>query len=268
MDKPSARRPPHHAGGRSIVLGALRGKVVLVNFGRLLPRLHQSEMPGMVETYNQYKDRGFEIVAVGAALRSAPSKWPISCGRGSCRFRSRSTSMANMRAPLAMCSSPHQLHHRQDGRILVQKLGELDFIKLKAGCWTGSCLDQAFSRLHCCWRWAPAALPCRANKPTPVGRPRRRCPTTPSSVRPTSNSVPTAALSAAIGQRLRIRRRAPANAPNKFFLAFHSWRNTFTPQPCRQDRAAQAADPSRTFASFFPGARCGLLGRTAPASPR
>lgn len=50
--------------GRQITSQSLRGKVVMVNFWATNCTTCVKEMPQMVETYNKYKDRGLEFVAV------------------------------------------------------------------------------------------------------------------------------------------------------------------------------------------------------------
>jgi len=50
--------------GKNIKLAALQGKVVLVNFWATDCPGCIAEMPKLVDTYKQYHDRGFEIVAV------------------------------------------------------------------------------------------------------------------------------------------------------------------------------------------------------------
>lgn len=50
--------------GQRIALKSLRGKVVMVNFWATSCSTCVREMPQMVETYNRYKDRGLDFVAV------------------------------------------------------------------------------------------------------------------------------------------------------------------------------------------------------------
>jgi peroxiredoxin len=50
--------------GEKVALGALRGKVVMVNFWATSCGYCVHEMPQMVATFNQYKDRGLDVVAV------------------------------------------------------------------------------------------------------------------------------------------------------------------------------------------------------------
>ena len=50
--------------GERIPLKSLRGKVVMVNFWATSCSTCVREMPQMVDTYNRYKDRGLDFVAV------------------------------------------------------------------------------------------------------------------------------------------------------------------------------------------------------------
>jgi peroxiredoxin len=50
--------------GKKINMAELKGKVVLVNFWSTDCRVCVEEMPDLVNTYNTYKDKGFEVIAV------------------------------------------------------------------------------------------------------------------------------------------------------------------------------------------------------------
>lgn len=50
--------------GRKIMLSELKGKVVLVNFWATDCPGCIKEMPDLIKTYNDYKDKGFELIAV------------------------------------------------------------------------------------------------------------------------------------------------------------------------------------------------------------
>jgi peroxiredoxin len=133
MDKPGAPASTFTTlEGKPIVLDELRGKVVLVNFWATSCPGCIKEMPGMVETYNQYKDRGFEIVAV--AMRYDPPNYVANF------VRTRQLPFpvaldvegAHARAFGNVQLTPTSFIIGKDGRILEQKLGELDFAKLRA----------------------------------------------------------------------------------------------------------------------------------------
>lgn len=133
MDKPSAPAATFTTlDGKPIVLSELRGKVVLVNFWATSCPGCIKEMPGLIQTYNQYKDKGFEIVAV--AMSYDPPNYVANF-------------VQTRRLPFPVALDVNGEHARafgnvqltptsfiigKDGDILEQKLGELDFVKLKA----------------------------------------------------------------------------------------------------------------------------------------
>ena len=133
MDKPSAPAATFTTlEGKSIALNELRGKVVLVNFWATSCPGCIKEMPGMVETYNQYREKGFEIIAV--AMSYDPPNYVVSF----VQTRQLPFPVAlDVDGALARAFGNVQLTPTsfiigKDGRILEQKLGELDFVKLKA----------------------------------------------------------------------------------------------------------------------------------------
>ena len=133
MDKPGAPAATFTTlEGRSIALDELRGTVVLVNFWATSCPGCIKEMPGMVETYKQYKERGFEIIAV--AMSYDPPNYVVNF------VQTRQLPFpvaldvdgAHARAFGNVQLTPTSFIIGKDGRILEQKLGELDFVKLKA----------------------------------------------------------------------------------------------------------------------------------------
>jgi len=61
--------------GETITTGGLKGKVVLVNFWATDCVTCVKEMPDMVRTYNRYRDRGFEFIAV--AMKHDPPHYVV-----------------------------------------------------------------------------------------------------------------------------------------------------------------------------------------------
>jgi peroxiredoxin len=133
MDKPGAPAATFTTlEGQPIALADLRGKVVLVNFWATSCPGCIKEMPGMVETYTQYKDRGFEIIAVAMSydppnyvksfVQTRQLPFPVALD----------VDGAHARAFGNVQLTPTSFIIGKDGRILEQKLGELDFVKLKA----------------------------------------------------------------------------------------------------------------------------------------
>ncbi len=118
--------------GQPIALDSLRGKVVLVNFWATSCPGCIKEMPGMIETYQQYKARGFEIVAVAMSydppnyvanfVRTRQLPFPVALD----------VNGAHARAFGDVQLTPTSFLIGKDGRILERTLGELDFSRLKA----------------------------------------------------------------------------------------------------------------------------------------
>lgn len=133
MEKPKAPAATFTTlEGRTLALDDLRGKVVLVNFWATSCPGCIKEMPGMVETYKQYKDRGFEIVAVAMSydppnyvanfVETRQLPFPVALDAGGEHARA----FGNVQL------TPTSFIIGKDGEILEQKLGELDFARLRA----------------------------------------------------------------------------------------------------------------------------------------
>ena len=118
--------------GKPIQLDSLHGKVVLVNFWATSCPGCIKEMPGMIETYRQYKDKGFEIIAV--AMSYDPPSHVVNFAQ-----------TRQLPFPVALDVKGDHAREFNDvrltptsfiigkkGQILEQKLGELDFVKLRA----------------------------------------------------------------------------------------------------------------------------------------
>ena len=118
--------------GQPIQLDSLRGKVVLVNFWATSCPGCIKEMPGMIETYQQYKAKGFEIIAV--AMSYDPPNHVVNFTQ----TRQLPFPVAlDVKGELAQAFgdvrlTPTSFIIGKKGQILEQKLGELDFVKLRA----------------------------------------------------------------------------------------------------------------------------------------
>lgn len=118
--------------GRQIALAEQRGKVVLVNFWATSCPGCVKEMPDMVKVYNDYHGRGFEIVAVAMSydppeyvtnfVRTRQLPFPVVLDADGAHAQA----FGNVQVtPTSFLIGP-------DGRIHEQKLGEIDFARLRA----------------------------------------------------------------------------------------------------------------------------------------
>ena len=133
MAKPAA--PPQvfsTLDGRQIALAEQHGKVVLVNFWATSCPGCVKEMPDMVKVYNDYRDRGFEIVAVAMSydppeyvnnfVQTRQLPFPIVLDADGAHAQA----FGNVQVtPTSFVIGP-------DGRIHEHKLGEIDFDRLRA----------------------------------------------------------------------------------------------------------------------------------------
>ena len=118
--------------GKPITLASLRGKVVLVNFWATSCPGCIKEMPGMIDTYKQYKNKGFEIVAFAMSydppnyvlnfVQTWQLPFPVALD----------VDGSHARAFGDVQLTPTSFIVGKDGRVLEQKIGELDFVKLRA----------------------------------------------------------------------------------------------------------------------------------------
>jgi len=133
MDKPGAPASSFTTlEGKTLTLDGLHGKVVLVNFWATSCPGCVKEMPDMVEIYKQYKDRGFEIIAVAMSydppayvdnfVQTRQLPFPVVLDADGAHARD----FGNVQL------TPTTFIIGKDGRILEQKLGEIDFVRLKA----------------------------------------------------------------------------------------------------------------------------------------
>jgi peroxiredoxin len=118
--------------GKSIVLSQLHGKIVVVNFWATSCPGCVKEIPELAELYKQYNARGLEIIAV--AMSYDPPNYVASFAK-------------TRQVPFPVALDVNGEHARafgnvqvtptsfiidKDGSIIEEKLGELDFVKLRA----------------------------------------------------------------------------------------------------------------------------------------
>ena len=133
IDKPAAPAATFTTlEGKRITLESLRGKVVLVNFWATSCPGCIKEMPAMMQTYQQYKNKGFEIIAVAMSydppnyvlnfVQTRQLPFPVALD----------VDGAHARAFGNVQLTPTSFIVGKDGSVLEQKIGDLDFVKLKA----------------------------------------------------------------------------------------------------------------------------------------
>ncbi|WP_413437500.1 TlpA disulfide reductase family protein [Sulfuriferula sp. GW1] len=118
--------------GKKISMQSLHGKMVLVNFWATTCPGCVEEMPHIVETYNQYHDKGFEVIAV--AMSYDPPSYVL-------RFKQQRA----LPFPVALDVQGNLAHQfddvkltptsyliDKDGNIVEQTIGSLDFVKLRS----------------------------------------------------------------------------------------------------------------------------------------
>ena len=118
--------------GEKVALEQLRGKVVLVNFWATSCPGCVKEMPGMIETYQQYKGKGFEIIAV--AMAYDPPNYVLKFTQDNqLPFPVALDIKGEAAAAFGNVSlTPTSFLIAKDGSLIEKKIGELDFVKLKA----------------------------------------------------------------------------------------------------------------------------------------
>jgi peroxiredoxin len=118
--------------GKSIALSQLHGKIVVVNFWATSCPGCVKEIPELAELYKQYNARGLEIIAV--AMSYDPPNYVASFAK-------------TRQVPFPVALDVNGEHARafgnvqvtptsfvidKDGSVIEEKLGELDFVKLRA----------------------------------------------------------------------------------------------------------------------------------------
>ena len=118
--------------GEKIALNELRGKVVLVNFWATSCPGCVKEMPGLVETYKAYRDKGFEVIAV--AMPYDPPNYVMKFVQDwQLPFPVALDVNGEAVAAFGNVSlTPTSFLIAKDGSLLEKKIGELDFTKLRA----------------------------------------------------------------------------------------------------------------------------------------
>lgn len=118
--------------GKDIRLSELRGKIVLINFWATSCGICLEEMPDLIQTYQQYRKRGFEVIAVamhydqpgdiGAYVRKQGLPFPVVYDRDG--KLAREFEQVNV--------TPITFIIDRSGRRISKTLGIIDFGKLRA----------------------------------------------------------------------------------------------------------------------------------------
>ena len=118
--------------GELIASGDLRGKVTLVNFWATSCVTCVAEMPRVISTYNKFKDRGFETIAV-AMEYDPPNYVKNYAERNKLPFKVALDARGDLAKIFGDVSmTPTTFIVDKKGRIIKSYLGEPDFDKLHA----------------------------------------------------------------------------------------------------------------------------------------
>ncbi|GIZ50712.1 TlpA family protein disulfide reductase [Noviherbaspirillum aridicola] len=116
--------------GEKLPMQSLRGKVVMVNFWATSCTTCIKEMPAMVETYNKYKDRGLDFVAV--AMSYDPPNYVLNYAQTrQLPFRVALDTQGEVAKSFGDVQlTPTTFVIDKDGQIIKRYVGEPDFAAL------------------------------------------------------------------------------------------------------------------------------------------
>lgn len=117
--------------GRQIRLQDLRGKVVGVTFWATSCPICLGEMPDLVKTYQQYRFRGFELIAVAMAYDAPDHVRDYAQGRGLPFPVALDTDgkLARMFGDTQVVPTTFLID--KEGKVVSRTLGAIDFSKLR-----------------------------------------------------------------------------------------------------------------------------------------
>ncbi|CAG0951834.1 glutathione peroxidase [Methylophilaceae bacterium] len=117
--------------GKTIKLAELEGKIVLVNFWATDCPGCIKEMPDLIRTYNEYQDKGFELVAVAMSY-DPPSHVLNYTQKNALPFPVMHDSYGNIAASFNdVRVTPTAFILDKQGRVIRRITGELDFAALR-----------------------------------------------------------------------------------------------------------------------------------------
>lgn len=117
--------------GEKIPMQSLKGKVVLVNFWATDCPGCIKEMPDLIKTYQQYKQKGFEVIAV-AMPYDPPAQVLNYTTQQSLPFPVMHDGLSEMiQAFGGVNLTPTTFIYDTQGKRLQRVIGELDFVQLR-----------------------------------------------------------------------------------------------------------------------------------------
>jgi len=117
--------------GEKVAMSALQGKVVLVNFWATDCKSCVNEMPELINTYDQYKDKGFELIAV-AMPYDPPAQLSNFIAQKKLPFPVMHDGFSEMTQKFGnVMVTPTAMLFDKSGKRLFKKKGTLDFVQLK-----------------------------------------------------------------------------------------------------------------------------------------
>ncbi len=119
-------------GGETLTTNQLRGKVVLVNFWATTCATCVAEMPKLADTYNRFKDKGYETIAV--AMNYDPPNYVLAFAeKNQLPFKVALDAKNEVASGFGgVRLTPTSVLLDKQGRIVQRYLGEPDFAKLHA----------------------------------------------------------------------------------------------------------------------------------------
>ena len=116
--------------GKNIQLSELKGKVVFVNFWATDCPGCIKEMPDLIRTYNQYRDKGFELIAVAMSY-DPPNHVLNYTQKNALPFPVMHDSYGTIAASFNdVRVTPTAFILDQQGRVIRRIVGEVDFAAL------------------------------------------------------------------------------------------------------------------------------------------
>ena len=117
--------------GKTIPLASLNGQVVLVNFWATDCPGCIAEMPGLIKTYNDYHDKGFEVVAVAMSY-DPPSQVLNYSQKNALPFPVMHDGYGEIAKQFnEVRVTPTSYILDKQGKVLGKVVGELDFAALR-----------------------------------------------------------------------------------------------------------------------------------------